>query len=468
MKKRLFFHVIVVTVMIALLTGCVTDAPSETKQTAASPEASASPAPTVEDTGIILPSPTNTNSDPSDETLPIGSLPQFAQAKRPYDACVLNVPEIHRIEEYDFSEEIIAITYRGADYKGKETRVFAFLGVPKEAGKDNPCPAVVLAHGGGGTADAYWVKYWVDRGYAAISMDLEGHYPIDKGSHFLPETKKNDYSGPIRNGAFADGGTSDLSKQWTYHAVTDIMLARSILGGMPEVRNDAVGIMGFSWGGYLTSFVIGVDNRFAFAVPVYVSDYLAEMYSYFGDAVKGAGAKWDPTLNISNITAKVLWFNSDKDDHFTENGTSLSYENTPGSILLLDPNLAHGGGNCWSRPEQFIFADSVTRGTKGLIEIAEQPSGLNPVVKYVIPEGISVHSAVVYYRDKEMGKHNVNKTQWKSMDCTVDAANNSVSVSLPDDTVAYYINIYDERTETDLFMNRAERIGSSTKVVYID
>lgn len=458
--------------MMMILTGCVTNEPTESKTEAntgtINPEVTASSEPTAERTGIILPSPTATSADPGNKTKPVGSLPQFAQESRPYDACVLNVPEIYREEAHDFSEEIIAITYRAADYRGKETRVFAFLGLPKEASKDNPCPAVVLVHGGGGTADAYWVKYWVDRGYAAISMDLEGHYPEDKGSHFMPGTEKNDYSGPVRNGAFADAGTSDLSKQWTYHAVTDIMLARTILGGMPEVRNDAVGIMGFSWGGYLTSFVIGVDNRFAFAVPVYGSAYLSEMYTYFGDAVKGSGAKWEPSLNIKNITAKVLWFNSDKDAHFSVNGTSLSYENTPESILLVDPYLTHGGGNCWSRPEQFIFADSVTRGGKGLIEIEEQPSGLNPVVKYTIPEGISVHSAVVYYRDKEMGWQNTELTSWKSMDCTVDAANKTVSVKLPEDTVAYYINIYDERTEKDLFMNKVERIGSSTKVVYLN
>jgi len=38
-------------------------------------------------------------------------------------------------------------------------------------------PAVVLVHGGGGTAFADWVKMWTACGYAAIAVDLEGQIP---------------------------------------------------------------------------------------------------------------------------------------------------------------------------------------------------------------------------------------------------------------------------------------------------
>lgn len=471
MNKKLFNGLVVIVLMATLITGCASNTP-EAPTSSISPETSNAPtvsqtpsvAPSVSPT-VIIPQPSKQPVSTSDDTSkPVGSLPQFAQDVRPYDACVLDVPNIYREESYDFSDEIIAITYQAADYRDKETRVFAFLGVPKTASESNPVPAAVLVHGGGGTADAFWVKYWVDRGYAAISMDLEGHYPVKNSGYYLPGTEKNDYSGPVRNGAFGDAGLKDISRQWPYQAVSDIMIARTILGAMPQVRDDAVGIMGFSWGGYLTSFTIGVDNRFAFAIPVYGSAYLTDN---FGTATKGKAAKWESSLNIDNVTAKVLWFNSDKDAHFAVSCTSLSYENTADSTLLIDPDLAHGGGNCWSRPEQFILADSVTKGTPGLIKITQQPSGLNPTVKYSLPDGVTVHSAKVYYRDASMGWKDTVGSEWKSMDCTVNAASNTVTVSLPADTVVYYINVYDNRTEKDLFMNKIERIGVSTKVVYL-
>ena len=34
-------------------------------------------------------------------------------------------------------------------------------------------PAVICVHGGGGTAFPAWVQAWVDRGYAAIALDME-------------------------------------------------------------------------------------------------------------------------------------------------------------------------------------------------------------------------------------------------------------------------------------------------------
>ena len=36
---------------------------------------------------------------------------------------------------------------------------------------------MVLVHGGGGTAEAEWVRIWNARGYAAISMDTCGCVP---------------------------------------------------------------------------------------------------------------------------------------------------------------------------------------------------------------------------------------------------------------------------------------------------
>jgi len=74
-------------------------------------------------------------------------------------------------------DNIKAIFYDAEEYKGIKTKVFAYIGTP-----DNPenkkLPAILLIHGGGGTAFECWVKQWIDRGYVAMAMDLTGNYPV--------------------------------------------------------------------------------------------------------------------------------------------------------------------------------------------------------------------------------------------------------------------------------------------------
>ncbi len=53
--------------------------------------------------------------------------------------------------EFDYSKDMHPIYLEGLPYKGKTTRIFAWVGVPATT-DDKPVPGVVLVHGGGGTA----------------------------------------------------------------------------------------------------------------------------------------------------------------------------------------------------------------------------------------------------------------------------------------------------------------------------
>ena len=64
------------------------------------------------------------------------------------------------------SKGVRGIFYDGLPWKGKPTRVFAWYGSPPVP-KETKLPAMVLVHGGGGTAFADWVRLWTGRGYAA-------------------------------------------------------------------------------------------------------------------------------------------------------------------------------------------------------------------------------------------------------------------------------------------------------------
>lgn len=49
-------------------------------------------------------------------------------------------------------------------YKGRPAKFYAYFGLPTNV--TGKVPAVVLVHGGGGSAFADWVKYWNAKGYA--------------------------------------------------------------------------------------------------------------------------------------------------------------------------------------------------------------------------------------------------------------------------------------------------------------
>ena len=70
-----------------------------------------------------------------------------------------------------------------------------------------------------------------------------------------------------------------------YHAVADTVLANSLLRSLPGVDADKVGIMGISWGGVITSTVIGIDDRFAFAIPTYGCGDLSEAPNQYGKSL---------------------------------------------------------------------------------------------------------------------------------------------------------------------------------------
>jgi hypothetical protein len=113
-----------------------------------------------------------------------------------------------------------AIFYDGLPWKKNPTRVFAFYGVPARKGADR-LPAMVLVHGGDGTAFADWVKLWNDRGYAAIAMDTCGSVP-SKGygePGGADNRPRHNFSGPpgwnasFRTGRLARRGPMDVSRR---------------------------------------------------------------------------------------------------------------------------------------------------------------------------------------------------------------------------------------------------------------
>lgn len=359
---------------------------------------------------------------------------------------VWEAPATYACSEMDVGS-IKAIYYDGLSYGGKKTRVFAYIGYPENTGGLDKVPAVVLAHGGGGMAYADWVKQWNSRGYAAIAVDLEGKQPDKPGGY---NSQLHQWNGPTRTGDF-DDLFLPLKDQWMYHAVADILLANSLLRSDPRIDSTKIGLTGISWGGIVSSIVMGNDDRFAFVIPVYGCGYMNDSSSYFGGVFQSNTAAlntWEPSRWIENAKMPVLWLNGDKDKFFSITSTSLSAQHTPKASLSIINNLAHGHAEGWAPQEIYAFADSIVKEGAPLIQIVEQPSKTKPSIKLSIPPGRTVKRILVFYTTGGIRYDESYNciTEW---DITLGKlSGEDVTYSVPEEAAGYYVSILDDQNLT--------------------
>jgi len=356
-----------------------------------------------------------------------------------------NVEELSKAPQYSAAEGfevegLRAITYEGLPYKGKPTRVFAWLGLPKAEGK---VPAMVLIHGGGGTAFSDWVKLWTGRGYAAIAMDLCGCVPRKKGNGW----ERLSDGGPPGWGGF-DQVDADEHDQWTWQAVADAILGHSLLRSLPEVDADRVGVTGISWGGYLTCITASVDRRFKFAAPVYGCGFLGDNSTWLDTFSKMGKEKadkwlglWDPSKYLKQTPMPFLWVNGTNDFAYPLDSYQKSYR-LPGTgrTLAIRVRMAHAHGGPGENPEEIhAFANSLFSGGVPLARITGQ--GVEKDTAWATFESKSpvLKAELAFTRDA--GKW--QKRKWETVPAAIEGARASASV--PDDAKVFYLNLVDDR-----------------------
>lgn len=351
--------------------------------------------------------------------------------------------------EFEASPGIQAVFYEGLPYKGKETRVFALYSVPETASGE-PVPGIVLVHGGGGTAFEEWVKLWNGRGYAAIAVDLEGNVPVSTKTD--AGRTGHAMSGPKREGIFLDCA-EPLEDQWMVHAAANVMLAYSLLASLPGVDAGRIGMTGISWGGIVVSLVSGVDERFAFAIPVYGCGYLYEAQNQWGARFAEMGEAdarevksiTEPSAYFARVRLPMLWVNGLQDPHFTIELFSKSYAATRGgderTALCIHPKLGHSHPLGWQPPEIAVFADSIVCGGEPLLRLSEPSETEQSVTLGYSGNSSAARADLWFTRDTGIWP----ERQWQSESCSVDSLSRIVHAILPSDTAAYLIVVFDER-----------------------
>lgn len=341
--------------------------------------------------------------------------------------------------------DVNAFFYAGAPYQGRPTRVFAYTGFPA-AQPGQKVPAMVLIHGGGGTAFDRWVKVWTARGYAAIAMDLCGCVPVGTYGKW----QRHEHGGPPGWDASFSQLASPLEDQWTWHAVSAVALGHSLLRADPRVDADRIGVTGISWGGYLTCIVAGVDSRFKFAAPVYGCGFLGDNSAWL-PAFEKLGPdqaslwlkQWDPSGYVGKSAMPMLWVNGTNDFAYPPDSWQKSYRLPTGPrTLCLRIRMPHGHGPAGENPEEIhVMANHILRGEKPLQKILKQGVADNTAWVQFDSQVPLTKAELTFTRDA--GKWQDRK--WEAAAATIDTASNRVTATIPDDAKVFYINLFDNR-----------------------
>ena len=372
-----------------------------------------------------------------------------------FDTILNSTPDIKKIPQFNPNGEfdnIEAITFDGAPIGDKKTKVFAYIGYPENI--NGKVPAIVLVHGGGGTPYLPWVKLWNEHGYAAIAMSTTGDFPVTVNAGATSSTFNDEWHhglcSDFKELGYTDAPANDhmehsheaIDKQWMYHAISQVIASHNIFRNDERVDCKKIGIMGLSWGGVITSLTTGYDNRFAFAIPVFGSGYLAESMGTLGKFFRSGENKklWLAESNFDNVTIPVLWQCMNNDTPFSANSNSKSYIDTrrtnSQTRLSIVEGMRHSYEDASVRPEPFMFADLVCKNQKRMPEIWENEIKNDDDAKIRSLRVFYIDAPMSYSQTDDGGVVMDQKWHYKDLD--------SLNDPLPDEAVEYYFELTSE------------------------
>jgi dienelactone hydrolase len=373
-------------------------------------------------------------------------------ATTPWDLTRLG--EAPSFEWLETSAGVRALMYQGLPYGGKPARVFAWYATPGslagDASLDHDLPAVVLVHGGGGTAFREWAELWARRGYAAIAMDLAGYRP-DEGKD--PHQRQNRTRLPDGGPDQGDGekfGSIDkpAAEQWPYHAVANVLLAHSWIRARPEVDAQRTAVTGISWGGYLTCIVAGVDNRFRAAVPVYGCGFLQDNSAWLGQFARMTPTQrqrwitlWDPSQYLPAVSMPILFVNGTNDFAYPLDSYMKSVDAVPGTKqICVTVKMPHSHPAGWKPVEIGLFIDHHLRGATGLPEL-DTPKLEAGKLQATCQGDLPLKAAFLHFTtDREA----INKREWQTRPATI--MGQSVTADAPPtEATAWFLTVVDQR-----------------------
>lgn len=353
-------------------------------------------------------------------------------------------PHMTAAPQYD-QPGVKAIFFDGPTWQGKPTRVFAYYGLPNVP-SGQKVPAMVLVHGGGGTAFADWVRMWNKKGYAAIALDTTGSINADgKGKRERDPQGGPDGWGSFGQMAHASTPVAD-DDLWTHQAVAQVILAHSLIRSLPGVDPDRTGITGISWGGYLTCITASVDERFKIAIPIYGCGYLYESPGFSALLQKFAAIRqrWidtcDPSIYLPDAKVPFHWITGTNDVHFAMDTFVTSQKRLQAAqavtVLLNMPHSQQAG---MAPAEIYACADAKLRNNQSALIACKEVRHEGDSVIARFQTGVSCASAQLLFTTST--NPTWHDRPWQTSDATVYADQHEVKAKLPANVSACFINL---------------------------
>ena len=380
-------------------------------------------------------------------------------------ATIWNREELYKVpktwgNQDPFKGEVSPMWIEGEPYRGKPTRLFAFLGLPEGASPSNRVPGIVLVHGGAGTAYPEWVRLWTRRGYAAITVDNCGQLPAlgadgkwianpDGGPRGWGEVDMKRLGEPIR-------------EQWMYHAIAASVRAHSYLRSLACVDAANVGLTGISWGGFQTCILAALDDRFAYAVPVYGCAFNYEPGGIMAEDRKGPEAVawskiWDPVRFLPYAKIPMLWIDGTNDRAFELNRVMRSADLAKGeSQFCTRLRMAHAHGAPGEAPAEILaFADHYARGGKDIVRVmSTELRGGELVVRFAANGRRLVRADLLWNVDGAAVRYSDRRWDVRPI-ANFEAASGVVRARLSTDTTEAFVNLIGD--DGLIFSSRAVR-----------
>lgn len=361
-----------------------------------------------------------------------------------------NLDELRKtpaVEWIDKDGPLRRVMYESVPYKGKPTRVFAYYAQPEKV--DDKLPAMVLIHGGGGTAFAEWAQLWAKRGYVALAMDLVGD----------GEGRKRLVDGGPKQDDPSLFGQNDLKDMWSYHAVAAVIRGHSLLRSLPQVDADRIGVTGISWGGYLTCIVAGLDDRFKAAVPVYGCGFIHDN-SVWLPTFKNMPVAWrktwvdnfDPSVYLGQSRMPMLFVNGTNDFAYPLDSYQKSYRLVKNRNLCIKVNLPHGHPQGWAPPEIGLFIDQHLMGGRALFRFEDLGARMEQKdgnVKLAIPQERRLKAVSAHWTTDLKVPWAKRKWESRLVQPIVGNATDQWIVSVPKERpLIYFLTATDDRGAT--------------------
>ena len=230
------------------------------------------------------------------------------------------------------------VYYFSRPFTGAPTKIFGYYTYPtRRSGK---LPAILLSHGGGGTASLERAVSWSKRGYAVLAIDLPG-----KGEN----RERSRSTGPDMDVPNLLLTRPDPSYNYLVHAVAAARYGINYLSQRNEVDPERIGMIGLSWGGVITLLTNGQDKRLKAAVNVFGAGYIPEACTwqdYFNGMSTEEMKTWDACLDPKNFLASqnapILFITGTNDHCYYLPTFQKSYEEVRAEKnIYLIPNLKH-------------------------------------------------------------------------------------------------------------------------------